>query len=81
MKGEQFAKLFQVDDKQVLITKIFEDDIFSIKQQTSLEEVIPIITLSFNDEEERDFDFDGYNQEVAEDFIKTIENILNIIRL
>ena len=26
MKGEQFAKLFQVDDKQVLITKIFEDD-------------------------------------------------------
>lgn len=77
MKEEQFAKLFQVGDKQVLVTKTFEDDgTFGIKQETSLENVKPALIAGFEDEESRDGAFEKYEQELAENFIQTIEGLL-----
>lgn len=76
MQGENFAKLFQVEDMQVLITKDFEEDTATIREQTDFVDIRPSLTFGFESEEDRDEAFENYGQEQAESFIKTIKKII-----
>jgi len=72
----EFAKLFEIEDYQVLITKEDTEDGFNVTQQTDLGEVRPSMSLGFDAEEKRDKCFLEYNKENAEKFLSIIKEML-----
>jgi len=75
-----FAKLFELKNHQVLITKEYEYDgkvdTFKLVQTTDLKDVRPSIGLGFDDEKKRDEAFDNYTEKDANNFLKTIKKML-----
>lgn len=77
MKKIQFAKIFELETHQVLITKDYEDhEKFKVNQITDLEDCMPTLALVFDDEEKRDKCFDDYNEENAKKFLANILKML-----
>ena len=76
MKKIQFAKIFELETHQVLITKDFEDDIFKVNQTTDLDGCVPTLALGFDNEDKRDKCFDDYTEENAKKFLETIFKML-----
>ena len=76
---EIFAKLIELKEGQVLITKSYKDgkqnpyalDINSIFQGISITH-----SAYFSDEESRDKAFDEYNENDAHNFFNSIKNLL-----
>lgn len=81
MKNEKilkFAKVFEIDTNQVLITKEFDenDDTYLLKQTTEFDEVTPAMSMGFDTEEKRDKAFEDYNEENAQMFLNVINSML-----
>jgi len=72
-----FCKVFQVAEGQVLIIKNFsdEDDEYKIDQITETENIRMTIGLGYEKEEVRDQNFEKYSQEDAEKFVKILNNL------
>jgi hypothetical protein len=71
-----FAKLFEIEYYQVLITKDDVEDGFNITQHTDLGDVRPSMAIGFNTEEKRDKCFDDYSKNNAEKFLSIIQSML-----
>lgn len=73
-----FAKIFELDEHQVLITKEYEpeDDSFKVVQTTDFEDVRPAVAWVFKDESVRDKCFDDYKESQAKEFVKSIQEML-----
>lgn len=73
---ETFARIFELPDHQVLITKIdAEEDIdspFKVVQTTLHRGVKADISLCYAEEEKRDEIFQTYNENNAESFVVTV---------
>jgi hypothetical protein len=76
MKNE-FAKLFEIEDHQILIMKDETEDGYEIKQIVDFEEVRPIMSIGFDSEEKCNECFNKYGKEEAEKFYNVISNMLN----
>jgi nitrogenase subunit NifH len=73
LTNEQFAKLFQVGQAQVLVTtETNDEDKYKIICKTNIQGSEIIVTAGFHNEQERDMAFDHYNQQSAEDFYKAV---------
>ena len=79
MSKLKFAKIFELGDYQVLITKEYEpeDDSFKVVQTTDLEKCRPSLSLGFEKEEKCTECFDNYNEENAQRFLTQIQSMLN----
>ncbi len=78
MKFRKFARIFDFNDGQVLITKEEDDtDSFAVVQAVDSEEFRPAITVNFKSEESRDKYFEEYNDENARAFLDHITNQLS----
>jgi len=68
-----FAKIFSVSGGQVLVTKDTDDEgMYLLKMTTQLDGVTPTMSAGYDDETDRDNQFDAYNQESAEQFYTNI---------
>ena len=72
-----FAKIFEVENHQVLIMKDETEDTYDVTQIVDLEEVRPVMTMGFETKEKRDDCFDKYSQKDAENFYNVILKMLN----
>lgn len=74
----QFAKLFDLEDHQVLITKDEDEDAkeFSITQTTQIDGCDPSASLFFTNQDIRDSAFDSYNKEAAQRFLDSMIELL-----
>lgn len=70
-----FAKLFELGNHQVLITKEEEDSGYYIAQSTEIESGRAILTIGFEKEEKRNEQFDRYSETEAMKFINVIEGM------
>lgn len=83
MKGEKFAKVFEVKGADVLYYKIDEIDMNDdtdciIKAMVSFEGMAAVISFGFGDDvAKRDLEFDKINFEKAEIFYKMMVNQLS----
>lgn len=78
----KFAKLFEFEENQVLVTKLDDED--SEKEfkliQTTQNDIGKIdLAVGFDDEEKRDAYFDEYGEEIAIEFLYMVNNISNEI--
>lgn len=76
MKKVVFAKIFELEKHQVLITKEYEDDKFRINQTTDIDSCVPTLALIFDNEEKRDQCFEDYTKDNA---IKFVENVVKML--
>lgn len=79
MENKKFAKLFEFDNKQVLIT--IEDghegdNGFMVVQTTNFDIVRPTLSVGFDNENDRDKYFKEYNTKNAKKFFKIVYNML-----
>jgi hypothetical protein len=74
----KFAKLFEIDNNQILITKDYDydEDVYLLKQRTSFDEVDPSMSMSFDSEEKRDNAFNDYNQDNAQKFLNLVSSVI-----
>ena len=74
----KFARLFDLGNYQVLLTKGYdaEEESFSVSQTTENDHVSYSIKLSMNYEDSRDRYFDTYNEEDAKHYLASVTNIL-----
>lgn len=75
-----FAKLFDFEESQVLVTKHFEENVengFKLIQTTHCENVVIDLEITFNDEGERDSLFVTYGKAEATNFLELVNNISN----
>ncbi|MFA5207536.1 MAG: hypothetical protein WC428_02650 [Candidatus Paceibacterota bacterium] len=72
----EFAKIFEVENYQVLIMKDETNSEYEVKQIIDFKEVRPIISLGFDSEEKRDDCFNNYDKENAKKFYNLIFNML-----
>ncbi len=75
MSKNKFAKVFDVNEYQVLVMKEEFEDSFDLVQMTSLENHVPHLKAKFDTEETRDRLFDNYSQEDAEKFFRDIQDM------
>jgi hypothetical protein len=75
---KEFAKIFEIEDHQVLIMKDDTEHEFEVKQIVDFDEVRPVMSLGFDSEEKRDECFNNYSKENAEKFYNVVSNMLNI---
>jgi len=85
MNKEQFTKIFELEDYQVLITKEYGknengEDIFVIRQKISNYDQIFSFISSFYDKDQRDKYFEEYNQDSAKKFIKNYTNYVDKVK-
>lgn len=75
---KEFAKLFEVGQNQVLIEKVYndEDDVFELELITMESGMRMSIQVPFKSEEDRDAEFNEYDQLKAAKFINTIHEII-----
>ena len=75
----QFAKIIELDDNQVLITKInsTDEDKYNLVIRTSYEGFTAQISAEYTDENVRDADFDKYDSGNATAFIESINHLAN----
>jgi len=75
-----FAKLFDFEESQVLVTKHFEENVengFKLLQTTHCENVVIDLGVCFNDEGERDALFANYGKAEASNFLELVDKISN----
>lgn len=73
----EFAKLFNVGDHQVLITKEYDavSDEYKVVQTTHLDDMVPTMALSFTHEDNMEECFTNYGEADAQSFIETISDL------
>jgi len=76
--NNKFAKLFDVGNNQVLLTKDYneESEKYEIKISASISDIRYSVSLGFNSENSRNEGFDNYNEENAERFQSGITSLL-----
>lgn len=77
----QFAKLFEFKNHQVLLTKDYDcdengADEFLMNVSTALDSVQPAMKLSYKTEGERDAQFEKYTRESAKKFLDQMKKAL-----
>lgn len=80
----KFAKLFEFEECQVLLTKDFEENAeteFKIVQVTHCENVTIDLALGFENEENRDSVFEKYGKKEAAEFLETIHKLNNAFNI
>jgi len=79
MSKLKFAKIFELGDYQVLITKEYEpeDNTFKVVQTTYLEECRLSLALGFEKEKKCNECFDNYNEDNAQNFLTQIQSMLS----
>lgn len=73
----KFAKLYDIGDDQLLVTKDYddEDNLFSLKVTTQFDGVSYSMYPSFSSEEDRDEAFNAFDLKMANTHYKAIEQI------
>jgi hypothetical protein len=71
----QFAKLFELDNHQVLVTKNYDQDetgkdVFLMEVSTSLNSIQPTMKAHYPTEEKRDQQFEKYDKHNAQKFLE-----------
>ena len=76
--NNKFAKLFDVGNDQVLLTKDYneESEEYEIKISTSISDIRCSVKLGFKSEDSRNKGFDNYNEENAKHFQNEIAFLL-----
>jgi len=75
----KFAKLFDVQEGQVLVERIFDDNDsedeapYILKMSTQLDGVTPSMSAAYLTENDRDLNFDNYSQEQADIFYSNMK--------
>lgn len=77
----QFVKLFEFKEHQVLLAKDYDtndnnEDEFIMTMTTALDSVQPSMNAIYNSEEKRDEEFEKYNRDSAEKFLKQMRKAL-----
>lgn len=74
----KFARLFELDDHQVLLMKDYEDEEekFYVSQTTWIDSISYSMRLGMKNEESRDKYFDKYNEEEAKRYLTSVTNLL-----
>ena len=76
---EIFAKLIELKEGQVLITKSYKDEKqnpYTLDINTLFQGISFTHSAYFSDEENRDKAFDEYNENDAQNFFNSIKNLL-----
>lgn len=79
----KFAKLFEFEENQVLVTKHDEEvaeNEFKVIQTTYCELGHFDLAVGFDDEEKRDLYFDEYGEGIAIEFLDIVNNLCNGIQ-
>jgi len=72
----EFAKIFELEDYQVLITKDEDDEKYRIMQSTQLEDCMPSLALGYELESTRDKHFNEYNIDNAQKFLDMLKKVM-----
>lgn len=74
----KFARLFELDDHQVLLMKDYDDEEekFYVSQTTWIDSISYSMRLGMKNEESRDKYFDKYNEEEAKRYVTSVTNLL-----
>ena len=64
-----FAKIFEFENHQVLVTKDDSDDGFEVVQATDLGTMCPLMKVGFKTEKMRDKYFNEYDEKIAKHFL------------
>lgn len=76
----KFAKLFEFEENQVLVTKHDEEreeNEFKVIQTTHCEGLEIAMAVGFDDEAKRDAYFEKYEEKIAIEFLDLVNDMLN----
>lgn len=72
----EFAKIFELKEQQVLITKREDDDKYEVVQTSDFGDFQTSLALGFEDEKKREECFNTYNLDNAQKFLDIINGMM-----